>query len=403
MTNRIRIASVGPSLCIKGGVSRVIELIATHLPEHISVRFIATFTRYTGDKGATASERGSRFIQAMIYFMACSQTLVLALGRRTVFHVHFSGKGSLLRKGAICVTLRALRCQYVVHSHAADTSMFPPWVPQSFRRCVLWGLAGSGRVIVLTRFWYDYYSSILHLPAERLLLLPNPADMPKSIPDRSSHKRLCVLFLGRIGLRKGAFDLIRAFAELPENVRMSCHLTMAGDGDTSEARALAAKLGCLDRVSIPGWVGKAEVERLLVGSDLLILPSYAEGMAMALVEAMSWGLPVVSTNVCGAGEFLEQGSNCLLVTPGDVTAIRDAISELARDPAYRLQLGQNARATISRFSIDTYIETLTQVYEDLAQNLPGRKVVAGPSHTPNHKDLAHDILGVTDHIDSASG
>jgi hypothetical protein len=144
MTNRIRIASVGPSLCIKGGVSRVIELIATHLPEHISVRFIATFTRYTGDKGATASERGSRFIQAMIYFMACSQTLVLALGRRTVFHVHFSGKGSLLRKGAICVTLRALRCQYVVHSHAAHTSMFPPWVPH-----------GSGMTIIPPSFIYQ--------------------------------------------------------------------------------------------------------------------------------------------------------------------------------------------------------------------------------------------------------
>ena len=87
---------------------------------------------------------------------------------------------------------------------------------------------------------------------------------------------------------------------------------------------------------------------------------------MSLVEAMSWGLPVVTTSVGGAGEFLEHGRNCLLVAPGDVGGIRDAIADLARDPEYRLQLGLAARDTMSRFSIDTYISTLSAVYEELA-------------------------------------
>ena len=59
---------------------------------------------------------------------------------------------------------------------------------------------------------------------------------------------------------------------------------------------------------------------------------------MALVEAMSWGLPVVTTSVGGAGEFLEQGSNCLLVTPGDVLGISEALAGLARDPAFRQRI-----------------------------------------------------------------
>ena len=262
MAKTIHIASVGPSLCIKGGISRVIELISAHLPAQICVRHIATFNRYTGDKGATRSERGSRVGQGMVYILAFVQTLTRALARRTVFHVHFSGRGSLLRKGMICVMLRSLRCQYVVHSHAADTNLFPRWLPQSCRQPLLWGLKGAGRVIVLTQFWHDYYSSLLALPASRLLLLPNPADLPKSIPDRSKRKRMRILFLGRIGIRKGAFDVIRAFALLPQDVRESCHLTMAGDGETKEARApgCVEQLGCLESRD-HSWLGRESRRR----------------------------------------------------------------------------------------------------------------------------------------------
>jgi glycosyltransferase involved in cell wall biosynthesis len=372
----INVTSVGPALCVKGGVTRVAELIAAHLPDHICVRFIATFNRYTGYEGATRADRGSRLAQACVFLLAFVQTLFSAVARKTIFHVHFSGRGSLLRKGVICVMLRSLRCRYLVHSHTADTNPFFPWLPIAGRRLVLWGICGADRVIVLTRFWHNYYCSILNLPPERVLLLPNPADLPKSMPDRSRRQGLRVLFLGSIGIRKGAYDLIRAFGALPEDVKAFCHLTLAGDGDTDRAQTLAQELGCAKRVAIPGWIGKAAVERLLADSDVLVLPSYAEGMAMALVEAMSWGLPVVTTSVGGAGEFLEQGRNCLLVSPGDVDGIRDAIATLARDPEFRLRLGLAARDTISRFSVDTYISTLGALYEELAGSESGGSFAA---------------------------
>jgi glycosyltransferase involved in cell wall biosynthesis len=379
MVKTIRIASVGPAPCVQGGITRVIELISTHLPSHVGFHQISTFTRYTGDKDAARSERGSRLVQAFVYLWAFLQVCFLALGRRTVFHVHFSGGGSLVRKGLICVMLRSLRCQYAVHSHAADPNLFPFWMPLWCRRLLLWGISGAGRAIVLTSFWRDYYSSVLDLPVSRILLLPNPADLPKSIPDRSAREGLRLIFLGRIGTRKGAFDLVRALAALPGDVRSQCHLTMAGDGETDEARALAAELGCANQVSVTGWVGTAEVARLLAESDVLLLPSRAEGMAMALVEGMSWGLPVVTTSVGGAGEFLEQGANSILVAPGDVQGISDAISQLARDPALRQQLGCAARETISRFSIDKYIFSLYGIYEDLAGRLPGNHSAVVPA------------------------
>jgi glycosyltransferase involved in cell wall biosynthesis len=401
MAKTIRIANVGPGLSVQGGISRLIALIGAHLPSHIGFRLISTFTKFTGDKGATPSERGSRLGQAYVFSLAFVQVLVLALRRRTVFHVHFAGRGSLLRKGIICTLLRSLRCQYVVHSHAADTDLFKPWLPPWCRRTILWGISGAGRVIVLTQFWHDYYSSLLSLPASRVLLLPNPADLPQSVPDRSQRDGLRLLFLGRIGTRKGAFDLIYAFANLPENVRSRCHLTMAGDGETNEAKALATQLGCSNCISIPGWIGPATVEQLLVESDVLVLPSYAEGMAMALVEAMSWGLAIVTTGVGGAGEFLDQGRNCMLVTPGDIGEISNAISELARNPALRERIGRAARETVSRFSIHSYIATLSGVYEDLAKRLPERHSPADSPAQPSPDLLTHIVSHAPDHANSA--
>ena len=403
MARRIRVASVGPGLCVQGGISRVIGLIGAHLPRRIDLRLISTFTRFTGDKGATPSERGSKVVQAFIFLFAFAQVLILALGRRTVFHVHFAGRGSLLRKGIICILLRSLRCEYAVHSHAADTNLFQPWLPSLCRRMLLWGIGGAGRVIVLTQFWHDYYSSLLALPASRLLLLPNPADLPHSVPDRSRREGLRLLFLGRIGTRKGAFDLIRAFAALPEEVRSRCHLTMAGDGETNEARSLATQLGCSKQVTIPGWIGPATVEKLLVESDVLLLPSYAEGMAMALIEAMSWGLPVVTTSVGGAGEFLEQGQNCMLVTPGDIQGISDAISELARDRAFRQRMGCAARETISRFGIDNYVLTLSGVYEELASGLPASLPALASAPQQPKREVRAPIVSTPDHANSAQG
>jgi glycosyltransferase involved in cell wall biosynthesis len=388
MSRTIRVANVGPGLGVQGGISRVIALMRFHLPSQVGFRIIPTFTQYTGYSDATPSERGNGLVQGCVYLLAFIRVLILALGRRTIFHVHFAGGGSMLRKGIICILLRSLRCPYVVHSHAADTDLFKPWLPQSCRQMLLWGISGAAWVIVLTQFWHDYYLSLLALPPSRLLLLPNPANLPKAIPDRSRREGLRVLFLGRIGTRKGAFDLIRAVAALPEDVLSGCHLTMAGDGDIDEARSLASQLGCLDRISFPGWTGPAMVEQLLMESDVLLLPSYAEGMAMALLEGMSWGLPVVTTGVGGAGEFLDQGRNCILVTPGDIQGISHAIEELARNPALRQRLGYAACETMSQFSIDHYVLKLTEVYSELAGRLPQGRSTAVSAPAINREALA---------------
>jgi glycosyltransferase involved in cell wall biosynthesis len=239
-------------------------------------------------------------------------------------------------------------------------------MPGFARRLILWGLAGARKVILLTPSWSDSYTSLLGAPEGQIVILPNPAELPDSVPDRTESGQLQLLFLGRIGQNKGAFDLIRAFAELNRAVRNRTRLILAGDGDIEAARSLAGRLGVADRTNILGWVGPLEVKSLLKTSDVLLLPSHSEGIAMALIEGMSWGLAVVATSVGGHGEFLEDGQNCLLVKPGDSHSISNAIAVLEANPALRLSLGRAARETVSRFAIPGYIATLRAIYEDIA-------------------------------------
>jgi len=206
------------------------------------------------------------------------------------------------------------------------------------------------------------------------------------------------LFLGRVGWRKGSFDLIRAIAGLPANIRQQCRLVIAGDGENETARALCRELGCTAEVRIAGWMSTEEVERQLAESDVLLLPSHAEGMALALIEGMSWGLAVVATPVGGAAEFLIDGENCLLVPPGEPAALANAICTLVTDQGLRRHLGDEARKTAARFDVNHYIAKLTSVYETLSgQGRLGhsaRALNAPPKRSEQAAGASYDKTGV---------
>jgi len=183
-------------------------------------------------------------------------------------------------------------------------------------------------------------------------------------------KRMNILFLGRVGERKGTFDLIRAMSLLPDDIRSRCYLSIAGDGDLAEANSLVNRLSCSDHVAVLGWVNREQVNKLLSEASVLALPSHMEGMSMAILEAMAAGLALVTSSSGGANEFLTADRNCLFVNPGDADAISRALAELARNSELRDRLGTEARQTAERFGIDLYIEKLTCLYEELASQLP---------------------------------
>jgi len=361
---RVRVVCIAPAKTVCGGISRLIEKIEHSFPADIDFQVIPSCSNYIGYD----QPLGWNSVRQVVCFVSCLlHVLYRAIfTRSTIFHVHFSQRGSTLRKGVICIMLRVLGCRYIIQGHAYEDAIVHTWVPNVVRSALFWGLRGARQLIALTPLWRQYYIEQGIVASNKVVVLPNPARSPDNVPPRKGSDNLEFLFLGRVGTRKGTFDLISAFAALPLPVRGQCRLTIAGDGEVDKARSLLVDLGCANCVSVLGWVSGDKVDKLLAEADVLLLPSRAEGMSMALLEGMAWGLAVVTTFVGGAREFLVEDHNCIIVQPGDVIGITTAMKRLIQDKNLRWSIGREARTTARSFGVDQYVKRLADLYQGLA-------------------------------------
>ena len=162
-----------------------------------------------------------------------------------------------------------------------------------------------------------------------------------------------LLFVGRLAAVKGLPVLLDAFAALPERF----HLSLIGDGadrPALEAAAAALPGSAAGRVTFEGYKSQDEVAAALGETDVFVLPSFAEGVPVVLMEALASGVPAVATAVAGVGELVLDGANGRIVPPGDAEALREAIEALGRDAALRTRYGRAGRERVERgFDIDS--------------------------------------------------
>ena len=147
-------------------------------------------------------------------------------------------------------------------------------------------------------------------------------------------------------------------------MRNRARLVLAGDGDVEGVRKLAEPMG--SQVEVHSWINTTERDRLLADSDVFALPSRAEGVPMALLEAMAYGLPSITTPVGGIPDVFRDGIDGLLVKPGDIGQIRAALTKLITDDSLRLAAGRNARDHVRQFDVHSYARRLGEIYQRIA-------------------------------------
>jgi glycosyltransferase involved in cell wall biosynthesis len=167
--------------------------------------------------------------------------------------------------------------------------------------------------------------------------------------------------VGRLIPIKGHDVLLRAVARARDRVP-GLTLEIAGDGELEpELRATAAALGLGDAVTFLGRVAPADpvVER----AEIVVVPSYGEGFGMVALEAMERGRPVIASDVGGLPEIVDDGRTGVLVPPGDVAALAEAIAELASDPGRAAAIGAAGRArALAEFSQERCTERIAGLY-----------------------------------------
>nr|RIY01666.1 glycosyltransferase family 1 protein [Deinococcus sp. RM] len=202
------------------------------------------------------------------------------------------------------------------------------------------------------------------MPPENVKVIYNPVGIPQIDNKESSHM-VKLIGLGRIGKRKGVYDLIDAVALIKEEVRKSIKIVWHGDGEIREANEYALSRGVEHHFDFKSWIGDTEKKNLLKSADIFVLPSYDEGLPMALLEAMSYSIPVITTNVGGIPEVISSGTEGILLTPGDIISLKVAIEDLAKNRDLRQSMGENGRRASEQLDITSYMLRIRNIYSEI--------------------------------------
>ncbi len=180
-----------------------------------------------------------------------------------------------------------------------------------------------------------------------------------------------VLFVGRLTAVKGVPLLLEAFARV-RAAYPDARLTLVGDGpERATLQAQAAALGLIETAHFAGYCDQEEVVALLSEADMLVLPSFAEGLPVVLMEALASRIPVIATPVAGVSELVRDGETGLLVPPGDVNGLVAALDRLLSDPELCRRLGEAGRAAVKeRHDVAREAERLLALFRNCANAVP---------------------------------
>lgn len=204
---------------------------------------------------------------------------------------------------------------------------------------------------------------VVHCGVEAALFA-DPAPLP---PGPSAEHPLRMVAIGRFAEQKGHPLLIEALARVSAPV----DLTLVGDGPMAgDLRRQITESGLADRVSLPGWLDEAGVRAALADAHLLVLPSFAEGLPVVLMEAMAAGRPAIATWIAGIPELMIDGETGWLVPAGDAGTLAAAIEDAAATSSTRLAgMGRVARSrALARHDASAEAVKLAELFR--AKNQP---------------------------------
>lgn len=358
MGKTINVLMIGEGLQRQGGIVSVQKLILKELGAQINFTHLATL------------ENGSTVQKIKTFLKALAQLIgILSSQKIDIVHTHVSEGGSAFRQAITTLIAVVFKKPVIMHTHGSEFHLFYHSLPALMRRGMSWILGRCVYVIVLSESWKTFYVNEVNLAFEKVIVLPNAVTIPSQLPDRSHRSQVLFVFFGRIGQRKGAFDLVHAFANLAPDLQHQAKLLLAGDGQVEEIRHLVQELGLTSHITVLDWITPEQREEFSQQADVFVLPSYNEGLPMALLEAMSWGLPVITTPVGGIPEVVQSGENGILVEPGNIVQITDAMATLVQDRDYRLRLSKMSRDRVLPFDIKHYCSILLNIYHSVCSNV----------------------------------
>lgn len=289
-----------------------------------------------------------------------------------IVHTHDT-RGGLL--GRIAGKLVGCKVVHTVHtpSFFLAQNTFTKWLYQCVER-LLNGVF-SDKIIFVAQPIQILYQDLHIVPQSKSCYIPNGIDCSFAeqgfdrVEQRLEYgvpsEALVILYVGRLSFEKGLKDLLFAFNEVAAQYH-NTWLILFGDGqERASLQDLAGTSLFVDQIIFCGFKAHTEVTRWLLSADIFVLPSYFESMPYTLLEAMAAGLPCIASRVGGNVDLIQDGETGLLVEPGDVDGLAQALRRLLGDADLRERLGRRAHTKAQEFSVEKMVARTAQVYREV--------------------------------------
>lgn len=363
--NRPTVVLLGPHRDAVSGVSTHVNmLLGSRLAEEYEVVHYQV-----GSEGRTGEGPLGRLLR--LAWSPFGLFLTLLFRHASVLHVNTAMNPKAFWRDLAYVIVGRLafaRILYQVHGGdlPEDFTRGRPWR----RRFLRFALRQPDLVVLLASRELEAYRAFV--PGQAMAIFPNAVEphpyLAVRTVERPADAPLRAIFMGRLARAKGLYESLQA-VRIAHELGADVRLVVAGSGpEEDRLKRYAQALGVAGRVQFAGEVHGEDKVRLLAGADVMLLPSYGEGLPYALLESMAAGVPVIATPVGGIPDVMTHVTHGLIVPVGDAKAIAEALAILAGD---RERLAWMSRACRRRILAAYTVERLAAEFSLAYAHLHG--------------------------------
>ena len=309
-------------------------------------------------------------LRSLVWTLSHLMTFPFALlkNRPDIVHVNTASYWVFWENGMYVLISKIFHKKVIFHIHGGGFEEFYNSSNSLFKFLLQKILTLSDKVFVLSQSWQSFLLGIV--PANKVTIVENFVDFSSfrefKNNERPSKHILNVLFVGGPGAKlKGLFDVVDAAAIVTQHSK-NVHFVLLACSGVNGLGALNDVRGLASNISILGYLYGSEKTKVFLESDIFLLPSYAEGLPIAMLEAMAAGLPIIATSVGAIPDVIQDGKNGFLIEAGDYKALAEKILVLADDQNLRSKMSVNNVAKIRKnYEKIMILQKLSVEYEKL--------------------------------------
>lgn len=352
MSKEIKILMCGSKLDVRGGMVSVTKnYLGYNDWDDFKIRYMPTHTEK------------NKLIVALYFAAAYFKVIFTAVsGHYDILYLHTAERGSFFRKAMLVRTLRRFGIKTVMHHHAAEFEEFYAKLSDRKKRYVNKTLELADLNIVLSQRLVPMITD--KSPDANVKVLYNAVGTYEINPYNENAEN--VLFLGRLGERKGTYDLLKVIKNLDGRLPANIKFYLCGDGDIDGVKEKIKQYKIEHRIAHIGWTDGELKKEFLKNTMINVLPSYNEGLPMTILETMAYGIPNISTNIASIPEVIKDGANGYMIKPGDIAELEQKLYALCTDKRLRLTISSRAWNDITQnFALDKHIAKLKGYLKEL--------------------------------------